>query len=604
MIRSLPRQAFAGLLVLSMLATASRAQDTRVSAPKRLPPQVVFYMSVPDANELGKRFEASPFGQMVKDPAMADFIADVKSTLAATSKEAEAMGGINLQELMAIPNGNVTMAVMAGGPKGIGYVLMIDFGKSRSTIDKLTAKAAEGLANEGAKKTQLDVGDFSITNFELPVSEPPDGGAPSAQTNFAKTFSKIGWFVKDTTLVLGNGTDTLKSVIARWDGKHSSTFGDNPVYRYIAEKGAGDGPSPVLEWYFDPISTATGLINGIDPNNFQAQLALGFLPTLGLDKIKAVGGTVNMGTPKYEEISRWVVYVDAPRTGALDLLKFPATAQSPPKWVPANAASYSSFNWDLQAAWRGIATLVDSFNPQGPGTFDKLMTQLANDPMGPMFHPKKDLVDHLTGRIQLVTDTTEPEQAGDLPGQRMLFALGVKNVDGLKATITKLANTPGAPITTRDFRGETIYVLPSPTQLGGVGSTDIGISVVKGNLMIGVPETLLEQAIRGDVEPLSGSVDYKRMATFFPAQASSIGYSKGNAQIGSVYQLIRSGNFPPTPPGAGFPGADAQGPVSIDFKKLPPFNVIEKYLLSSGSYIVPDKNGAVMVTFSPKKTSK
>ncbi|MEE3284158.1 MAG: hypothetical protein VX311_06210, partial [Planctomycetota bacterium] len=108
----------------------------------------------------------------------------------------------------------------------------------------------------------------------------------------------------------------------------------------------------------------------------------------------------------------------------------------------------------------------------------------------------------------------------------------------------------------------------------------------------------------GDVEPLSGSADYKRMATFFPAQASSIGYSKGNAQIGSVYQLIRSGNFPPSPPGAGFPGADAQGPVAIDFKKLPPFTVIEKYLLSSGSYIIPDKNGAVMVTFSPKKTSK
>ncbi|MED5447501.1 MAG: hypothetical protein VYA62_04695, partial [Planctomycetota bacterium] len=151
MIRSLPRQAFASLLVLSMLATSSPAQDTRVSAPKRLPPQVVFYVSVPDATELGKRFESSPFGQMVKDPAMADFIADVKAALASASKDSEAMGGINLQELMAIPNGNVTLAITAGGPKGIGYVLMVDFGKSRSTIDKLTAKAAEGLANQGAK---------------------------------------------------------------------------------------------------------------------------------------------------------------------------------------------------------------------------------------------------------------------------------------------------------------------------------------------------------------------------------------------------------------------------------------------------------------------
>ena len=66
---------------------------------------------------------------------------------------------------------------------------------------------------------------------------------------------------------------------------------------------------------------------------------------------------------------------------------------------------------------------------------------------------------------------------------------------------------------------------------------------------------------------------------------------------------LRSGAFPPAAPGAGFPGADAQGPIPLDFKKLPPFEAIEKYLFSSGSYIIPDKNGAVFVGFSPKKAT-
>jgi len=601
MIRSLPRQALAGLLLLTTLAVSCPAQTAGVSASKRLPPQVVVYLSVPDASELKKRFEASQFGLMIKDPAMADFVTDVKTALASAGKDTEAQSGINLQNVLAIPNGNVTIAVLAGGPKGIGYVLMIDFGKNRSTIDKLVTRLGERLANDGARKSQVDVGDFSITNFSLPVPA-ADPNNPGSGPQIPKSLTQVGWFIKDTTLVVGNGTNTLKSIVARWDGKHSLTFADNPVYRYIAEKGASDGPAPIIEWYFDPISTITGAVNGIDPNNFQAQLILGFLPTLGLDKIKGIGGTMNMGTPKYEEISRTVIYVDAPRDGALDLLKFPATSQAPPKWVPANAGSYSSFNWDLQAAWRGIATLVDSFNSQGPGTFENLMVQLANNP--PMIHPKKDFLDHLTGRIQFVADATEPEQPEDLPGQRMLFALGVKNADGLKATIKKLIDTPNAPITTRQFKGETIYTLVLPNQLGGTGDGNIPFSVTQGNLMIGIPETLLEQAIRGDVEPLSETADYKRMAASFPAQASSIGYAKQNAQLGALYQLIRSGNFPPSPPGAGFPGADAQGPVAIDFKKLPPFSVVEKYLLSSGSYIIPDKNGAVMVTFSPKKTSK
>ena len=601
MIRSLPRQAFAALLVLATLAASCPAQTTRVPAPKRLPPDVVAYLSVPDVSELKKRFNASQMGLLIADPAMADFVADVKAAIVEASKQNEAQGGVNIESLLAIPRGNITIAGLAGGPKGLGYVVMLDFGTSRSTVDKLIAKVSEGLANEGATKTQVEVGDFSITNFKLSVPK-ADPDAPGASQP-PKSLTNLGWFISGNTLVLGNGTDTLKKVIARWDGKNSSTFADNPFYRYIAEKGAGDGAAPIAEWYIDPIAAVTGMINGIDPNNFQAQLILGFLPTLGLDKIKAIGGTVNLGTPKYEEISRTVIYVDPPRTGALDLLKFPATSQSPPKWVPANAGSYMSLNWDLQAAWRGIATLVDSFNPQGPGTFENLMNGFAMQPGGPMIHPKKDFLDHLSGRIQFVTDSTEPEQAGDLPGQRMLFALGVKNADGLKATITKLVNTPGSPVTTRQFQGETIYELPSPAQLGNAAGGKIGISIAKGNLMVGVPVTLLEQALRGDVEPLSASADYKRLAASFPAQASSIGYSRQNTQLRTIYELFRKGGFPGASPGAGFPGAGGGG-FPVDLKKLPPFSVVQKYLLPSGSYIIPDKNGAVLVSFTPKKASK
>ncbi len=604
MIRSLPRQSFAGLFILAVVVASRPAVAADVPAPKRLPPRVVAYFSVPNVTELKKRFEQSQFGLMVKDPAMADFVADVKVAFANASKDVQAQGGFTLTDLLTIPNGNVTIAALIGGRQGPGYVMMLDFGTKRTTVDKLITKAAEGLANSGGKKTQVDAGGVSITNFELPTP-PPDPNAPEGEAalQVPKSLTQIGWFVKDTTLVVGNGADTLRSVIARWDGKHSSTFANNPVYRYIAEKGAGDGAEPILEWFFDPIATTTGVVNAVFPNNFQAQLILGFLTPLGLDKVRGIGGTVNMITPKYEDISRTVIYVDAPRTGALDLLKFPAIAQAPPKWVPANVDSYMSLNWDLKSAWRGIATLVDSFNAQGPGTFDALMDQLAQDPMGPMIHPKKDLIDHLSGRIQFLTDSIQPQQAGDPPVQRIMFALGVKNIDGIKATANKLANSPGSPIMTRQFRGETIYVLPAGIQLGDPAGSSIGLSITQGNLMIGIPDTLIEQAIRGDVEPLSGSAEYKRLASGFPASSSSISYSRQSTQVRFLYDLLRSGAFPPGAPGAGFPGADAQGPIPLDFKKLPPFETIEKYMLSSGGYIIPDKNGAVYVGFSPRKTT-
>ena len=140
-----------------------------------------------------------------------------------------------------------------------------------------------------------------------------------------------------------------------------------------------------------------------------------------------------------------MIYVEAPRDGALDLLKFPAIAQSPPKWVPANTVSYNSINWDLKAAWRGVSKLVDSFNPQGPGTFDRLVDDLAQQPGGPMIHPKKDLLDHLSGRIQIRQRREGKATAeGFALSTQFLLALGVKNTAGLKATLNKLINSPGS----------------------------------------------------------------------------------------------------------------------------------------------------------------
>ena len=115
--------------------------------------------------------------------------------------------------------------------------------------------------------------------------------------------------------------------------------------------------------------------------------------------------------------------------------------------------------------------------------------------------------------------------------------------------------------------------------------------------MISSPATMIEQAIRADVDPLSGSSDYKRLASAFPAKTSMIFYAKQSSQLKTIYDLFRSGNFPPASPGAGFPGADPAA-IAIDFTKLPPFTVIEKYLRGSGGYVLPDENGAVIVSFS------
>ncbi len=109
----------------------------------------------------------------------------------------------------------------------------------------------------------------------------------------------------------------------------------------------------------------------------------------------------------------------------------------------------------------------------------------------------------------------------------------------------------------------------------------------------------LEQVILGDKDrkPLADSEKYKKLAKHFPKETSIQWYQEQESQMKSIYEMFKSGKaaesmsaFPPL----------AKIFEGIDFKKLPEFEAIKKYLPASGSYGVPHANGAVFVSFTLK----
>jgi hypothetical protein len=64
-----------------------------------------------------------------------------------------------------------------------------------------------------------------------------------------------------------------------------------------------------------------------------------------------------------------------------------------------------------------------------------------------------------------------------------------------------------------------------------------------------------------------------------------------------LYEMFKSGKASESM--AAFPPL-AKILEGIDFKKLPDFDAIKKYLPASGSYGVPHANGAVFVSFTLK----
>ncbi|MEX0717703.1 MAG: DUF3352 domain-containing protein [Planctomycetaceae bacterium] len=559
---------------------ATRGQ---VSAERRLPPKVFAYVSVPSVEELKSRWAKSQFGRLVDDRALAEFRLDLTKQIAEASEQVERGLGMPLEDLLEIPSGEVTFAVVQ--PAGTIAVLgLLDFGGSRAEVDKLLEKAEEGLKAENAERKTSEFEGTRIVTYVLPTGAVEDGDADENEGVPAEG-GRFSYFIKDTHLAVASDVSALEAVLARWNGRHEQTFADNAFHRYIQSRCTTPGGTPVAAWFIDPIGLLTAALTSGEQADIQVALVLGFLPQLGLDSLKGMGGSMELGTAEYDSVSRTFIYVEPPVSGVLNVFQFPARDLTPPNWVTGDVASYSAGNWDVAGAYAAIEKLVDGLSMQ-PGMFKQLIDNISNEPGAPNVHLKQDIVDQLTGRFHFVSDFTDPD---DVETGRMLVALEVKDAAKMQGVLATIAQTDGFPGEVRQFRGETIYEVEQQLPGAGAEAMKMAFGVAQGHLMFASQVTLLEQVLRQDQDrrPLAESPVYKKVAAHFPEKVSMISYSRDAVAVQGAYKTLRSGQL-----GMLIPG--------IDFSKLPPFEDLRKYLGDSGSYSVPDRNGALLVDFTLK----
>jgi hypothetical protein len=581
------------LAILTALAITPQptAAADKVPGERLLPPNVLGYLSIPSVPKLKERCGNSLLGQIRKDEELADFWSDVEAKLDRFSTEAEAKTGVNLRELLTIPSGQLTVAFVQPSGGDPGPVAILDFGENEETVNTLLDKAAEALADRGAERTVQDFEDTQIVVYtmgddDLDVDldgEQEERDEPAQQ----EKRRQVTYFVKDSTIVVSSEVTILESVLARWDGEHGQTFADNEVYNYIVKRCREEDTDSLVIWYVDPIGLLTTVIKSAGQGNFQAQMVLSVLPALGIGNLKAIGGGLDMATEQFDSISRSMMYIESPTSGLLNIFRFPAIQQAPPKWISADVASYFQANWAVGDAYSAVEVLVDTF--RGPGSFAEIIDQIANAEDGPNVHLKKDLIDQLTGELHVVSDVDEEEPLGT---GRFLVALDTKNADNMKALLAAVAKFPAFPETSREFRGETLYEFPLGA--GGLGNPNatMALGVVQGHLAITSDVTMIEQMIRADADQpaLVDSEAYRAIAAQFPEKTSMVAFKKQDSQMQAAYEMLRSGQL----------GLEAfiEG---LDFTKLPPFEAIKKYLPPTGGYASPDDYGALFVSFTLKK---
>lgn len=589
------QKSLCGMLLLAVALVVSSASRLAWSAEKvpsdrLLPPNVYAYVSVPNCPDLKSRWTQTMLGKLREEKSLGPFWEDVDKQVEKISGEIEKNVSVKLGDLLSLPAGEVALAVVQAPGKPIGFVAIMDYGTNEATLDKLLEAAAKKSGEEGAKKSEKDIDGTKVILYTMEKKEKEEGkdddkksenGADGKAEKEANR--EVAYFQKDSYFVLASDISIVEAVLARWDGKHSQTFAEHKPYAYILEQSRTGNSSPALVWYLNPIDLVRAAIASNPQAAQQAGMFLGMLPVLGLSNFKAVGGAMDLATEEYDSVSRTLLYVEQPTTGILNMFQFPATEQTPPSWVTDDATSYFAINWNASSAYDAVEALYDTFT--GPGAFAGMIDSFASNEQGPKVHLKKDLIDQISGQMHVTSDAPN---ADDPAKQRFLFAIDVKDNAKMKTVLESVAKVPGFPGEAREFHGHTIYEMEAPPPVGD-GSSKFGICVSDGHLLITNDVTRIDQLILADKDrkPLSESAGYKKIAKIFPAKTSMLSYSRQDTQIQALYDMLRNGTI----------GGEIEG---IDFSKLPPFEAIRKYLPATGSYVVPDKNGALFVSFSLK----
>ena len=133
------------------VATAQTA-DTKVLSSEILPKDTYLYLSMPSVEGMKEAFAKSSAGQLLADPAFDEFKAEVQGAFASEMEEGfakvqEALG-LTVEELLAIPTGEVTVAFSKAPPNKMGAVVFFDYGSHAEQVVALLEKATAALGQK------------------------------------------------------------------------------------------------------------------------------------------------------------------------------------------------------------------------------------------------------------------------------------------------------------------------------------------------------------------------------------------------------------------------------------------------------------------------
>lgn len=609
-------------------ATGDASQTMIPPAPRLLPADTLAYIAIRDAEELRAGLADSSVGKMLDDPQMRPFASDFFATASAVFDELAQqanVSNISLDELLALPSGQVTLALLPGLPppedadetddrpdseltdQEIGQrlrrkrrstnsfagVLIVDAGDRSDKMQELMDSVGGLLESNGLVLKSSTLGSVQFNDFRRAREDD----------------SALQWFREGDLFVVGFGRDTAKRVHERMhpasakndraaaSAKASAssatekTLSENADFTAVMSRSMGaEFEDPQLTFFVNP----NDIISRLIARGGGAAFIQPIVKELGLPKIRGFGGSAFRGGDVVENITHVHVVIDPPRDGFFGVLRPDDVEITPPNWVPQDVGSYSTLQWDIETAFENLGKIVNRF--AGGERFDEftvapLKTRLDID-------LRTDLIANLTGRY---VNLSRYQRPATFNSQTRMDALEVKDAAAADAMLAKISAKLPESFQKMTVAGQAAYGFPSRQgNRAGIRQPEPRIFRLENWLIFSDSEQLVElvvQANSGATKRLVNDDDFALLSAELAVKLDSEKpffylFQRDAEQFRFLYELAASqGTADQLRRGGENNPAIQKFSDLLGRQKLPDFDELKKYFFVSGIFATDEPGG-------------
>lgn len=421
------------VLVCAVLGTVS-AQAATPPSEHLLPSTTQGWLSIPDVSAARAAFQRTRFGQLLSDPALAEFLEGLKSEARAARDRRGSALELSIDDLERIAAGEAAIGMVPAAEAGgrPGRAVLVDVTGREAQAAQLVDRIVADVVRRGSTETAFDYANIRMRRLTQ------NGG------------DELVVFQHQGLLCLAGQARIAQEVAARLTAAPNAALprlAADPAFRYVQQRLAADPgtdrDAEHLSWFIRPLGYAES-VRAMQPrrddlDDEPRSDLLESLRVTGFEALQGAGGRITLDSPRYDSIQRIAIYApNRPEwrdsmnllslTNGSDLEKLPA-------WIPTGLGSSIAVRIDLQKAFDHVGPIFDRVKggPNSKGLWERTLRRVSSRrPGSPGVNIETQIVARLGQRAYIITDN-KPLPQGELMGpndERLLFAMPIVSLPG------------------------------------------------------------------------------------------------------------------------------------------------------------------------------